>query len=115
MWDEFWKKLIQDFPETIFNVAAGNGGRDWRGDELSESTDMYKRPTPAYIRLPNVKVIGPVNDAGRSPFSNFGPFVTEYQRGEMIAAPVPCGGEMLLLKLTGTSQSTAIQTNLISN
>lgn len=114
MWNDFWKELIKSNPDITFNVSAGNGGRDWIGDELTFKSNETRLPTPANINLPNVKVIGSKNDYGLSSFSNYGQLVYQFEKGEGVAALIPCEGKLQPLKLTGTSQSTAIYTNKMS-
>lgn len=109
-WKDFWTKTITLFPNTKFVVSAGNGGRDWIGDEINLKNNQKLTPTPANVDLPNVIVVGSKKKNTLSPFSNYGDLIDVHEDGEEVSAFIPCALRPSL-KLTGTSQSTAIYTN----
>jgi subtilisin family serine protease len=63
------RKAIRDHPNTLFVVAAGNGGADGVGDDNDDDTREY----PCAHEEPNLICVG-ATDAGdaRASFSNYG-------------------------------------------
>lgn len=108
-WNRFWLETARDFPNAVFVVSAGNGGKDWKGDELGGGESSFVQTTPAAIGLPNIFVVGSQAGEKRSSFSNFGGPVDAFEDGEKARAFIPCP-ERPYLELTGTSQATAIHT-----
>jgi hypothetical protein len=109
-WEKFWTKIIKNHSQTTFVVSAGNGGRDWKSDLIGKMGHFELITTPANIKLPNIIVVGSKNQNTLSPFSNYGEMVRVYENGEGVSGFIPCK-KYNKLKLTGTSQSTAIHTN----
>jgi hypothetical protein len=108
-WNDFWMKTIKALPKTTFVVSAGNGESDWKGDELVKGSSVKTQTTPAAIGLANIIVVGSKNKKGTSSFSNFGTLVKAQEFGEAVSAKIPCKNKSDL-KLTGSSQATAIHT-----
>ena len=63
------RRAIREHPETLYVVAAGNGGTDGVGDDIDDATREY----PCAHEEPNLVCVGATdqNDA-RAAFSNFG-------------------------------------------
>ncbi len=90
---------IQRAPSTLFVIAAGNSDNDVRFDEVM----------PSSYKLPNVIVVGAVDQAGeQTSFTSFGN-VDVYANGFEVESYVP-GGERL--KVSGTSIAAPQVTNL---
>ncbi|MDH5414626.1 MAG: S8 family serine peptidase [Flavobacteriaceae bacterium] len=109
-WSMFWKQLISSLPNTTFVVSAGNGGSDWQSDKVEFNSISIKATTPANIKLDNIIVVGSKHLGKLSPFSSYGEVVDAYENGEKVISYIPCGTKNTL-RLTGTSQATAIRTN----
>jgi hypothetical protein len=109
-WNEFWKRTIKSLPKTTFVVSAGNGGSDWIGDKLVKGSQVKTQTTPATLNLPNIVTISSISTTGISSFSNYGKLVAAEELGEMYSANIPCVGKKRV-KLTGSSQATAIHTS----
>lgn len=93
------KEAIGKAPSTLFVVAAGNSDNDVKFDEVM----------PSSYKLPNVIVVGAVDQAGeQTSFTSFGN-VDVYANGFEVESVVP-GGERL--KLSGTSMAAPQVTNL---
>jgi thermitase len=82
------RDAIRAYPETLFVVAAGNGGADESGDD-NDLAPIYPCNTPE----PNVVCVGAsTNRDLRAPSSNFGNrSVDLFAPGEWILASVPPG------------------------
>jgi len=102
MWDISYKALfeaLRDAPGILFVVAAGNSDNDVEFDEV----------LPSSFRLPNVIVVGAVDQAGNeTSFTSFGN-VDVYANGFEVESFIPGGGR---LKLSGTSMAAPDVTNL---
>jgi thermitase len=83
------RQAIHDYPNTLFVVAAGNGGDDGRGDDVDEE------PTyPCGYDEPNVVCVGASTDRDqRSRFSNYGNQTVDlFAPGQGIWSTVPSAG-----------------------
>lgn len=90
---------IRQAPETLFVIAAGNSNNDVTFDEVF----------PSSFRLPNVLVVGAVDQAGdQTSFTSFGN-VDVYANGFEVESFIP-GGETM--KFSGTSMSAPNAVNL---
>lgn len=90
---------IQKAPNTLFCIAAGNSDNDVKFDEVF----------PSSFKLPNVIVVGAVDQAGdQTSFTSFGN-VDVYASGYEVESNIP-GGERM--KLSGTSMAAPQVTNL---
>lgn len=108
-WNGFWLETAKEFSDAVFVVSAGNGGKDWKGDELTREESSLAQTTPAIIGLPNILVVGSQAGGRRSSFSNFGDVVDVFENGEKSRAFIPCQ-DRSYLELTGTSQATGLHT-----
>lgn len=87
-------------PEILFIPAAGNSDED---------VD-FNKIIPSSIDLPNVLVVGAVDQAGdETGFTSYGRNIRVHASGFEVESPVP-GGR--LMKLSGTSMSAPNVTNL---
>ena len=109
-WNTFWKRTIKSLPKTTFVVSAGNGGSDWVGDKLLKKSQLKTQTTPATLNLQNTLIVSSKGSDGVSSFSNYGDIVSAAELGEMHLANVPCQGRRQV-RLTGSSQATAIHTS----
>ncbi|MGE5176788.1 MAG: S8 family serine peptidase [Hyphomicrobiales bacterium] len=96
-------KALQDAitkaPTTLFCIAAGNSDNDVKFDEVF----------PSSFKMPNVIVVGAVDQAGdQTSFTSFGN-VDVYASGYEVESYIP-GGERM--KLSGTSMAAPQVTNL---
>ncbi len=90
---------VQKAPNTLFVIAAGNSDNDVKFDEVF----------PSSFKLPNVLVVGAVDQAGdQTSFTSFGQ-VDVYASGYEVESTVPGGDHM---KLSGTSMSAPQVANL---
>lgn len=90
---------IQKAPNTLFVIAAGNSDNDVKFDEVF----------PSSFKLPNVLVVGAVDQAGdQTSFTSFGN-VDVFASGYEVESTVP-GGDRI--KLSGTSMAAPQVTNL---
>ena len=90
---------IQKAPSTLFVIAAGNSDNDVKFDEVM----------PSSYKLPNVMVVGAVDQAGeQTSFTSFGN-VDVYANGFEVESVIPGGDKM---KLSGTSMAAPQVTNL---
>ncbi|MCA9583458.1 MAG: S8 family serine peptidase, partial [Myxococcales bacterium] len=89
-----WKHVFSSCPNTLFVVAAGNANRD-----ILEYAD-----TPADLDLPNVLVIGAVDENGDwAPFTNSNPErVRVFDHGVAVMSLIPSGEKV---PLSGTSMA----------
>ena len=92
--------LMRDAPEILFVPSAGN----------SDSDVEFNKVIPSSIDLPNVLVVGAVDQAGdETGFTSYGRNVRVHANGFEVESPVP-GGR--LMKFSGTSMSSPNVTNL---
>ena len=120
-WEVEWTKTLSQFPETLFIVAAGNGGVEGTGINFDQVKDSAKLPLPARLQTPNMVVVAsspksilPDSENCLSHFSNYGASLAQITvGGEEVESWAPCTSKPTL-KLTGTSQSTALVTNLLA-
>jgi subtilisin family serine protease len=74
------KQAIDEHPDTLYVVAAGNGGSDFVGDNVGTSP-VY----PCSFSSPNVLCVGAYHARnGRTSFSNYGTPVDVYAPGQDI-------------------------------
>jgi thermitase len=97
---------IQSHPNTLFVVAAGNGGVDRVGDDNDGAETEY----PCAYSEPNVVCVGATDsDDIRSSFSNFGATTVDlFAPGEGIVSTYPrsLGDRTGYRVLSGTSMAT---------
>jgi subtilisin family serine protease len=97
---------IQSHPDTLFVVAAGNGGADRVGDDNDGAESEY----PCAYSEPNVVCVGASDpDDVRSSFSNFGATTVDlFAPGERIVSTYPrsLGDRTGYRVLSGTSMAT---------
>lgn len=87
-------------PEILFVPAAGN----------SDADVDFNKVIPSSIDLPNVLVVGAVDQAGdETGFTSYGKNIRVHANGFEVESPVP-GGR--LMKFSGTSMSAPNVTNL---
>lgn len=102
MWDITYQALfeaLRDAPGVLFVIAAGNSDNDVKFDEVY----------PSSFQLPNVIVVGAVDQAGdEASFTSFGN-VDVYASGFEVESYVP-GGERIAF--SGTSMAAPNVTNL---
>lgn len=102
MWDISYQALfeaLRDAPSVLFVIAAGNSNNDVQFDEVY----------PSSFQLPNVLVVGAVDQAGdEASFTSFGN-VDVYASGFEVESYLP-GGERLAF--SGTSMAAPNVTNL---
>lgn len=92
-------KAIQGAPNTLFVIAAGNSNNNVKFDEVF----------PSSFHLPNVLVVGAVDQAGeQTSFTSFGN-VDVFASGFEVDSYIPGGDRM---KLSGTSMAAPQVTNL---
>lgn len=94
-------------PETLFVVAAGNGGPDVKGDD-NDATPTY----PCSLELPNVICVAATRtDNTLAPFSNFGAGSVDLAApGTDILGASDAGGVFGYSPLSGTSFATPLVT-----
>jgi hypothetical protein len=95
------KKAIQNHPEMLFIVSAGN-----------DSLDIDKEPVyPGSFNLPNMLVVASVNNQGQlSEFSNYGfKHIHLAALGENLSAALAGGGQWTV---NGTSFAAPLVTNI---
>lgn len=94
------REAMQNVPEILFVVAAGNFDNDID----------FEKMLPASIELPNVMSVGAVDMAGdETSFTSFGSGVDVFANGYMIESRIPGGKTMAL---SGTSQAAPQVANL---
>ncbi len=97
---ESLETALRDAPDILFICAAGNADNDVEFSEL----------IPAGIDLPNLLVVGAVDQAGDpTSFTSFGKTVKVYASGFEVDSFIPGGQRM---KLSGTSMAAPNATNL---
>lgn len=94
-------------PETLFVVAAGNGGSDLQGDD-DDATPVY----PCSLELPNVVCVAATRtDNTLAPFSNFGARSVDLAApGTDILGATDSGVLFGYSQLSGTSFATPLVT-----
>ena len=91
---------LKSAPGILFVTAAGNSDNDVAFDEV----------TPSSFKLPNLLVVGAVDQAGeRTSFTSFGGNVAVYADGFEVKSKVP-GGD--ILPFSGTSMASPGAANL---
>ncbi len=106
-WKELWGEVIKNNPQTLFVVSAGNGGVDGKGDLLETGGAV-----PASLEFPNLVSITSIGRQEKlSDFSNWGGRVHFALLGEGILSGSAC--PLHSVRLWGTSQSTALFSNLV--
>ncbi len=94
------KQAMTDSPEILFITAAGNDDNDVEFDVV----------IPSNFDLPNLMVIGAVDQAGDpTGFTSGGRLVKIYANGFQVESTVPGGGTM---KMSGTSMASPNVLNL---
>ena len=100
------QRAIRAYPNTLFVVAAGNGGSDGVGDDNDGSTAVF----PCEYDEPNVICVGATDpDDTRASFSNFGATKVDlFAPGEHIVSTFPrsLGDNSGYEVLSGTSMAT---------
>ncbi|HJT68547.1 MAG TPA: S8 family serine peptidase [Terriglobales bacterium] len=100
IWYDGVANAIKGAPDTLFVVAAGN----------ADSDASFLQDVPAGLQLPNVIVVGAVNQAGEeTSFTSYGPTVVVDADGYEVESYVPGGTR---LKLSGTSMASPNVANL---
>ena len=95
-------EAMQSAPDILFVAAAGNSDNDVEFEET----------IPSSFDLPNVLVVGAVDQAGEpTGFTSFGKTVQVYANGFEVESYIP-GGQRL--KFSGTSMSSPNVTNLVA-
>jgi subtilisin family serine protease len=93
------EEAVKKAPNTLFVIAAGNADNDVKFDEIF----------PSSFKLPNVVVVGAVDQAGdQTSFTSFGD-IDVYANGYEVESTLP-GGERI--RLSGTSMAAPQVTNL---
>ena len=133
--NKFWINLFQNFPETLFVIAAGNDSRvlsstQYQTEMLPKTWEKYKenllagkipgfKSLVAQIKLPNTITVGSYvgEKLERSSFSNYGnQFVDIMADGDEIRSTLPEGKWGLN---SGTSmaapQITALAATILEN
>ncbi|MDE1169671.1 MAG: S8 family serine peptidase [Verrucomicrobium sp.] len=94
------RAALESAPEILFVTAAGNSDNDVAFDEV----------TPSSFKLPNLLVVGAVDQAGeRTSFTSFGGNVSVYADGFEVKSRIP-GGDVL--PFSGTSMAAPEAANL---
>ena len=100
IWHDGVESAMKRAPDTLFVVAAGN----------SDSNATFLGDVPASFRLPNMIVVGAVNQAGEeTSFTSYGDTVVVHGDGYEVESYVPGGAK---LKLSGTSMASPSVANL---
>jgi len=93
-------EAMKGAPDILFVAAAGNSDNDVQFDDI----------IPSGFDLPNVLIVGAVNQAGEpTSFTSFGRTVQVYANGFEVESYIPGGKRM---KLSGTSMASPNVTNL---
>lgn len=99
-WRRGVENTIKNTPDTLFVAAAGN----------SDSNAGFDEDVPASLHLPNLLVVGAVNQAGdETSFTSYGDTVLVDADGYRVESHVPGG---TLLKESGTSMASPNVVNL---
>jgi subtilisin family serine protease len=100
IWHDAVENAIKNTPNTLFVAAAGN----------SDSNAGFLGDVPASFHLPNLLVVGAVNQAGEeTSFTSYGDTVAVDADGYEVESYVPGGAR---LKLSGTSMASPNVANL---
>jgi subtilisin family serine protease len=100
IWHDAVENAIKNAPNTLFVAAAGN----------SDSNAGFLGDVPASFHLPNLLVVGAVNQAGEeTSFTSYGDTVAVDADGYEVESYVPGGAK---LKLSGTSMASPNVANL---
>ena len=100
IWHDAVENAIKNAPKTLFVCAAGN----------SDSDASFLRDVPAGLHLPNLIVVGAVNQAGdETSFTSYGPTVVVDADGYEVESYIPGGTRA---KLSGTSMAAPNVANL---
>jgi subtilisin family serine protease len=100
IWHDAVENAIKNAPNTLFVAAAGN----------SDSNAGFLGDVPASFHLPNLLVVGAVNQAGEeTSFTSYGDTVAVDADGYEVESYVPGGAR---LKLSGTSMASPNVANL---
>jgi subtilisin family serine protease len=100
IWHDAVENAIKNAPDTLFVAAAGN----------SDSNAGFLGDVPASFHLPNLIVVGAVNQAGEeTSFTSYGDTVAVDADGYEVESYVPGGAR---LKLSGTSMASPNVANL---
>lgn len=100
IWHDAVESAIKRAPGTLFVAAAGN----------SDSNASFLGDVPASFHLPNLIVVGAVNQAGEeTSFTSYGDTVVVDGNGYEVESYVPGGTR---LKLSGTSMASPNVANL---
>lgn len=99
-WREGVRAAMAGSPDTLFVCAAGN----------ADANSSFEEQIPAAFHLPNLLVVGAVNQAGQeTSFTSYGDTVAVYADGYEVESGVPGGGR---LPLSGTSMASPNVVNL---
>ena len=100
------RKAIESHPDTLYVVAAGNGGGDFAGDDV----DGPAREWPCAESAPNLVCVGATGPTdARSPFSNFGAASVDlFAPGETIVSDWLRGRPTVLHQALGTGDGYEI-------
>jgi subtilisin family serine protease len=100
IWKDGVSKALSAAPNTLFVAAAGN----------SDTSTGFKEEVPASLHLPNLLVVGAVDQAGEeTTFTSYGDTVLVDADGYNVESYVPGGAK---LKLSGTSMASPNVANL---
>jgi subtilisin family serine protease len=100
LWRSAIESAIKSAPGTLFVVAAGN----------SDNNPAFIDDVPASLNLPNMIVVGAVNQAGdETSFTSYGKTVVVDADGFNVESSVPGGRR---IKLSGTSMASPNVVNL---
>jgi subtilisin family serine protease len=100
IWRAAIETAIKNAPDTLFVTAAGN----------SNSSTGFNEDVPPSLRLPNLIVVGAVNQAGdETSFTSYGDTVVVDADGYEVESVVPGGAKV---KLSGTSMASPNVVNL---
>ncbi len=109
-WKQEWERILHDFPDTIFVVAAGNGGIDGIGDQIIPGNP--DSPLPASIPAKNmIRVSASSKDGCLAGFSNTGSDVAT--DGVEILSATGCKDKSTA-HFSGTSQASALFTRYLA-
>lgn len=100
IWKDGVSKALTSAPNTLFVAGAGN----------SDTSTAFQEEVPASLHLPNLLVVGAVDQAGEeTTFTSYGDTVLVDADGYEVESYVPGGAR---LKLSGTSMASPNAANL---